>query len=268
MSRMNALERLLGPYAITNITLYLVIGQTFVYLTAMLGMLDVRYLLFVPALVAQGEWWRMVSFVFVPPNAHWLFIAFAMYLLYLFGSGLEQAWGAWRYNLFLLVGYVLTVAVALLTPGSVATNLFIGGAIFLAYAWLNPDFTMMLFFVLPVKIKWLALLAWLGYGYTLVTGPMAAKLGVLAAVGNFLLFFGKDIVARVRTGKQQVAQQSRRKAARVEAAEVAVANMCKVCGRTAQTDPQLDFRYRTEGDNEVCYCTEHLPKSGATPTGS
>jgi len=136
----------------------------------------------------------------------------------------------------------------------------------LAYAWLNPDFTMMLFFVLPVKIKWLALLAWLGYGYTLVTGPMAAKLGVLAAVGNFLLFFGKDIVARVRTGKQQVAQQSRRKAARVEAAEVAVANMCKVCGRTAQTDPQLDFRYRTEGDNEVCYCTEHLPKSGATPT--
>ena len=93
MSRMNALERLLGPYAITNITLYLVIGQTFVYLTAMLGMLDVRYLLFVPALVAQGEWWRLVSFVFVPPNAHWLFIAFALYLLYLFGSGLEQAWG-------------------------------------------------------------------------------------------------------------------------------------------------------------------------------
>ena len=103
---------------------------------------------------------------------------------------------------------------------------------------------------------------------SLVKGPMEARLAVLAAVGNFLLFFWRDIVARGRTGKQQFAQHSRRKAARAEEAEVAVANVCKACGRTPASYPQLDFRYRTEGDNEVCYCTEHLPKPGASTPGA
>ncbi len=267
MSRLNAIERRLAPFAIPNLTLYLVIGQTFVYLTSMLGLLDVRYLLFVPALVVHGEWWRIFSFVFVPPPAHWLFIAFALYLLYLFGSALEQAWGALRYNLFLFTGYLLTVAFAFVTPGALATNIFIGGAIFLAFAWMNPDFTMLVFFILPVKIKWMALIAWVGYAYTFFTGGLAAKLGVVAAVGNFLIFFGKEIWERVRHGRRQMVRQTR-SAPRKRDAEIRLIHRCSVCGRSSDSNPELDFRYRSEGTAEVCYCGDHLPQVGTENQGA
>lgn len=262
MSRLTALERRLAPLAIPNLTLFLVIGQAFVYLTAMLQLIDVRYLYFVPVLVMEGEWWRMFSFVFIPPRAHWLFIAFALYLFYLFGSSLEQTWGTVRYNLFLLLGYLLTVAFAFVTPGAVATNVFIGGAVFLAFAWLNPDFTMMIFFILPVKIKWLALLAWVGYAYEFFVGGLAAKLGVVAALGNFAIFLGRDVVNRLRGGRRQMVQQSRRRAERASAADLRLVHRCVVCGRTSDSAPDLDFRYRSEGEVEVCYCSEHLPKPG------
>src|SRR5690606_287470 len=133
---------------------------------------------------------RVFTFIFVAPNAHWIFIAFLLYFLYFAGSALEAHWGTVRYNLFLWSGFLLTVALACFAPYNVASNVFIGGSIFLAFAHLNPEFTMYVFLVLPVKLKWLALVAWVFYGYTFITGGMATKLGVIAAVGNFLIFFG------------------------------------------------------------------------------
>jgi len=265
MSRLHAWERRLAPFAIPNLTLYLVIGQTFVYLTAMLGVLDARFLMLLPALVLQGDWWRVLSFVIVPPNAHWLFIAFALYLLYLFGSALEEHWGVVRYNLFLLVGYLLTVGLAFVTPYSLASNVFIGGAIFLAFAWLNPDFTLNLFLILPVKIKWLALIAWVFYAYTFLTGGLAAKLGVVAAVGNFALFLGRDVFRRVRDGQRLREHRARHKA---EAPAGPLVHRCAVCQRTSQDHPELDFRYRDEAGAEVCYCWDHLPSRQAKATGA
>jgi len=262
MSRLLAWERRLAPFAISNLTLYLVIGQTFVYLTAMLGLLDARFLMFLPALVLQGEWWRVLTFVLVPPNAHWLFIAFALYLLYLFGSALEEHWGVVRYNLFLLFGYLLTVGLAFVTPYSLASNVFIGGAIFLAFAWLNPDFTLNLFLILPVKIKWLALIAWVFYAYTVLTGSLAAKLGVVAALGNFALFLGRDVIRRVRDGQRLRTHRGRHRA---EAPAGPLVHRCRVCERTSVTHPELDFRYRDENGAEVCYCWDHLPSRQTKP---
>ncbi|HEX2101187.1 MAG TPA: hypothetical protein VHF69_11010, partial [Candidatus Synoicihabitans sp.] len=90
MSWWSKLEQRLEPFAIHNLTLYLVMGQAFVYLTAMLGLLDDGKLVFVPALFLQGEWWRVLTFIFTPPAANWVFIAFALYFLYLTGNALEQ----------------------------------------------------------------------------------------------------------------------------------------------------------------------------------
>ena len=133
------LERYLEPFAIPHLTLYLVAGQTFVYLSFLLGLLDPAKLMFVAALVVQGEVWRLLTFLFFPPAAHWVLIAFALYFLYFTGSALEQYWGMVRYNLFIFCGYVLTVGLAFVNPEMLATNIFIGGAIFLAFAYLNPD---------------------------------------------------------------------------------------------------------------------------------
>lgn len=256
-SWLHKIERRLEPFAIPNITLYIVIAQTFVLLTGLMRLVEVEKLIFVPVLFAAGEWWRIVSFVAMPPGFGML-VAFALYLFYLYGNALEQHFGVLRYNLFLLSGYLMTVALAFVSPGYPATNLFLGGAVFLAFAFLNPDFVLNLFFILPVKIKWLALIMWVGYGFTFVTGNMTEKLGVLAATGNFLLFFSGEIVQRLRTGRRAAQHQVRRAKLRQEAI-ITPMHRCTVCQRDSNSHPDLGFRYRTEGEAEVCYCEDHLP---------
>jgi membrane associated rhomboid family serine protease len=178
MSLLDKFERRLGRFAPTHLTLYLIIGQVFVTLSAMLGLLDLRQFVLVPALVTHGEPWRLVTFLFYPPPVNLnstfslVLLPFAWWIFYLMGNALEHYWGSVRYTLFLLLGCVLTIGAAFLTPGAPVTNAFIGGSVFLAFAWLNPDFELSLFFILPVKIKWLALLTCLYYAYGLATGTL------------------------------------------------------------------------------------------------
>lgn len=256
---LNKLERRLEPFAIQNINLYIVIAQTAVLLLVLLQRLNPLQILFVPNWFLAGDYWRVLSFVAMPPPGKW-FVAFALYLFYLYGSALQQHMGVVRYNLFLFVGYALTVGLAFVSPNAPATNLFLGGAVFLAFAHLHPDFVLNLFFVLPVKIKWLALISWVGYGYTFIVGGMSARMGVLAATGNFLLFFGQDLVEQIRTGRRRVQHSAQRSKLRRELAQPM--HRCSVCQRDSETDPDLGFRYRTEGDKEVCYCEDHLPPRG------
>lgn len=260
MSWIQRLERRLEPYAITNLTLFIVIGQTFLLLTSLLELIDLRLCVLVPALAQAGEWWRLFTFVFIPPPASPLFVAFALYLLFLYGSALERHWGAFRYNLFLLTGYILTTGLAFFAPFSVTTNIFIGGSIFLAFAWLNPNFEILVFFVLPVKIKWLALIAWLGYAYEFIAGGPAAKLAVAAALGNFFIFFGHDLWLTIRHRSRRIQTEQKRRAE--TGVNDSARHTCTVCGRTDVTHPQLDFRYAAD---DRCYCTEHLPSRRTAP---
>lgn len=252
MSILNRLERALGRFAIPNLSLYLVMGQVFFWSVSFLGSFDIERIALLPVAVQAGEWWRLVSFLFLPPNSSPVFIAFAWYLFWMMGTALEGYWGVFRYNLFLFTGWALTVAVAFLVPGAYGTNLFLAGSVFLAFAFLNPDFEMMLFFILPVKIKWLALIQWAFYGYAIITGSWAVKVATLAAIGNFLLFFSGEIIQRIKTGRRRMEHQARAAAAREEAAEPR--HRCVVCGKTDLTHPQEDFRY---GDDDKCYCSEH-----------
>ena len=236
------MERRLEPFAISNITLYLVVAQVFVLLSAVLGKIDLNQLYLLPALVLEGEVWRLFTFVAIPPPFEGslgpVFVAFALYL-------------------FLLVGYLLTVGIGFLSPMVLATNLFLGGTVFLAFAFINPNFTLQLFFILPVKIKWLALITWVYYGYLFLVGGATARLGILAATGNFFIFFGGEIRQRIRSGRHRVKAQAKREKLRQELS--GPMHTCTVCERDSDANPELDFRYRTEGDDEVCYCEEHLP---------
>jgi membrane associated rhomboid family serine protease len=257
MSFLNRLERALGRFAIPNISLYLVIGQVLFWSVSYLGQFDLSRIQLLPVAVVHGEWWRVVTFLFLPPNSSPIFIAFAWYLFWIMGSSLEGYWGVFRYNLFLFVGWILTVAVAFAFPGNYSTNLFLAGSVFLAFAFLNPDFEMMLFFILPVKIKWLALIQWLFYGYTVAVGSWPAKFAALAAIGNFFIFFSGDIIQRVKTGRRRMEHQSKVAAART-AAENEPRHRCVVCGKTDLAHPLEEFRY---SDDDQCYCSEHRPSA-------
>jgi hypothetical protein len=185
-----------------------------------------------------------------------VFIAFAWYIFYIMSTALEEYWGAFRFCAFIGFGWLLTAGVSFLTPLAYSSNVFLAGSVFLAFAYLNPDFELMIFFILPVKIKWLALLQWIGYGYVLIVGPWSARLAVIAATGNFLFFFAGEIANRMGTGRRQMNHQAKVFAASSDEREPR--HRCRVCGKTELSDPKKDFRYCSKCAGNQCYCADHI----------
>lgn len=254
MSRRRFL-RFLESFAIPNLSLYLVIGQVAIFGLELLGTIpSSEPLWLIPARVLAGEWWRVVTFILVPPATSIFFIIFAWYMFWFFGSALEAHWGVNRYNLFLFTGWAITVGLSFFVPRSIASNAFIAGSVFLAFARLAPNFEIALFFILPVKVKWLALFTWAMYAFSFVTGGLAAKLAVIAATGNFLIFFGRDLVMSFAQRKRRLAYAA---AAKSED-EGPPRHRCKVCGKDSESHRDLDFRYCSTCTDDSCYCPEHL----------
>jgi hypothetical protein len=257
MSLLDKLERTFGRFAIPNLPLVIVIGQVFVLATSMFNLIDPLKLILVPAWVLEGDWWRIFSFIFfiqVPKSAlGFVFTAFGWYLFFLMGNALEQHWGVFRFNVFLFISYAFTVGLSFVTPGAPVTNLFILGSVFLAFAYLNPDFEMLLFFVLPVKIKWLALITWVLYAVQFFRGDLAIKLQIGASILSYLLFFGPDIFLSRRFRANRARQAAQR-----AKDEEAPRHVCHVCGKTDKSHPQLDFRYCSKCAGDQCYCPEHI----------
>ena len=256
MSFLDRLERALGRFAIPNLTLYLVIGQVGVYLALMLGRLDPEWFVLIPQLVLAGQGWRLLTFLLAPPSASVIFIAFAWWIFYLMGNALEAYWGAFRYNLFLLLGYVLTVGLAFLAPAWPVRNGFLASSVFLAFAYLNPNFELAIFFILPVKIKWLALLTWIFFAYQFIVGGVAARLQIIAAVGNFFIFFANDIWLGAKQHRRRMMGEATRLASVAAAGQPR--HRCRTCGKTDLSNPELDFRYCSKCAGDQCYCSEHI----------
>ena len=253
MSRQTKIERKFGRFAIPNLTWYLVGGQG-IALILSLAMPDlIGAIQLLPAAVSAGQWWRVASFIFTPPFGNPIFAIFTLYFLYFMGSALESHWGTFRYNVYVLIGFLLTIGAAFLFPMHVASNTYITASIFLAFGYLFPDYEILLFFVLPVRVKWLAAVAWLYYGFCLVTGDWPARTLILAALTNFFLFFGRDIFFHVRYGYRRMQKKSTDAAIRIKPIHV-----CTVCGVTDKSDRNMDFRYCTRCEPPLAYCMNHL----------
>ena len=141
---MQPMKRILQRFAIHNLTMYLVGGQGLALILSLSapGLADQMAL--IADAVTVGQWWRLLSFLFTPPFGNPIFAIFALYLLFLMGNSLEDQWGAPRYNLYLLIGYLLTIAAAFAFPANAATNVYVTGSIFLAFAFLFPNFEILL----------------------------------------------------------------------------------------------------------------------------
>src|SRR5262245_40353758 len=118
MSFLSRLESKLGRYAVPNLTLFLIAGQVLVYVAQRMGPPGARpvaeKIALIPERVMQGEWWRLLTYLFDPPQTNPIFAFFAWYIFYLMGTTLEATWGILRYNLYLAIGYFASVAFAFL----------------------------------------------------------------------------------------------------------------------------------------------------------
>jgi hypothetical protein len=253
MRLLSRLERTFGPFAVHNVTLALVILQSLMWCLIQARPEIAQGLILDRSLLLKGEVWRLLSFVFFPPLTNPIFLFFALWLLYLMGTALEAQWGAFRYNLYLLIAYIATIASVVIAPEGVATNQYLVGSIFLAFAYLYPDFQLLLFFILPVKVKWIALVTWVLYFYSFATGDWLTKLLVVASVSNFLLFFGLDILQRIKLGHRQMSRKMGALAVQDEAI-----NRCVVCGTTEKSNSRMEFRYCPACVGTPCYCMDHM----------
>ncbi len=253
MRLLDRLQRRFGRFAVPHLTEGLIACQVVTYLAGMFQPQSLAKIALIPSRVLQGEVWRLATFVGQPPPVSPIFVLFFWYLFYLMGAALEGTWGTFRYNVYLLSGYVATVAVSFLQPNAPASVAFLQGSIFLAFAYLYPDFEILLFFILPVKVKWLALLQGIGYGYGLLYGDWSARLLIAASLCNFALFFWHDIYFRLRAGRRRMAGQ----AAQIQAAR-RPRHTCAICGANNLSHPKMSFRYCSKCAGGQCYCADHI----------
>jgi hypothetical protein len=250
---LSKLERKLGRFALPNLTLFLIVGQVLVYTITQVRPRALENIQLVPAKVLEGDIWRLFTFLVQPPETIPIFAFFFWYLFYLMGTALEHQWGVFRYNVFLLIGYVATVAAAFLVPQATASNVFLEGSVFLAFAYLYPNFELYLFFILPVKIKWFAMFAWIGYFLQFAYGDWSTRAMIAASVLNFFVFFGRDVLDRIHGGRRRMAWQAKQIANQAKPF-----HRCMVCGITDKSHPQMEFRYCSQCAGACGYCTEHI----------
>ncbi len=256
MKLIDKLERRYGSWGVPNLTLVFIMAQVSVYIISYAQPQILNAFFLKPSLVLQGQVWRLLSFLVIPPFMNPIFAFFFWYLFYLMGNSLEHYWGTFRYNMYLLIGYLATIVASFIVPDAISSNGFLQGSVFLAFAFLNPDFTLYIFFILPVKIKWLALITWIFYAYTLIFGDWISRLMVISSVLNYLLFFWSDLKDRMRTGgRHMTSHASRFSQTKVEKEPF---HKCIICGATDLSHPDMDFRYCPQCSGTPGYCIDHL----------
>lgn len=209
MKLLNQLERKLYKFRIQPFFSYIVFAMAGIYLIDLFFpqfFLISRMMLFTPAVYA-GEIWRLITFIIIPPGGSILQTTLTLYFYYFVGTALENRWGPRRFLLFYAIGVISAIIAALIT--GIGTNLYLNLSLFFAFAILYPDFQLLLFLVLPIKVKWLALLNGLYYLYGFVNGNWAIRVAILFSLANLLLFFGGDIYNHLRMA---ISQWKRRQA--------------------------------------------------------
>jgi membrane associated rhomboid family serine protease len=254
MALLNKLERRLGFLAVPGL-IRIVIGFTALVWALMWLNPNFRSALDLdPARIRHGEVWRLVTYIFIPQTQSPLWIIFALWFLWWIGEGLEHAWGPFRLTLYFFVGIIGTTIAAFFF-GSDSSNRLLLASLFFAFARFYPDQVIYLFFILPVKIKWVAWVsaAFLLFGF--VVGSNSYRMALVAALANYLIFFGPEIIYEARHRGEVSAR--RKRYARSSRSEAQPLHKCAVCGATELSDPNLDFRVARDGEE---YCVPHLPK--------
>lgn len=283
------LQRFLQKYAVSNLSLVIIMCYGFGYLLQYVNASFLNYLTLNPYAICHGQIWRLVTWVLVPPDtSNILFILIAMMFYYSIGTSLERVWGTYAYNVYIWLGIGITIigafvvmAVSYILAGTAGISLtgesaaayfaaisryfstyYVNMSIFLAYALTFPDAVVLLWFIIPVKVKWLGvlygvLLAW-DFVSTAMRGGWFVCVAMAASLANFLIFW-------LRSGKMRrfSPREKKRRADFTDASKMRpkagqARHRCAICGRTELDDPTLEFRYcsRCEGNYE--FCQDHL----------
>ena len=266
---LDKMERRFGRYAIRNLTMYLLAGYAIGYLLSFTMPQLLTYFTLEPAQILKGQVWRLLSWVIIPPNDNIIFVIFMMLLYYSLGNTLESYWGAFRYNVYIFSGILFTVIGAFIVNGliggitgfgSLYSTYYINMSIFLACASIMPDYQLLLYGIIPIKMKWFAILDVVLLAVDAVQGGLIIRIVIIASLLNFIIFFFCNRNLRGHSPKQAARRKKFQKQISRPQNQYAggAKHRCAVCGRTELDNPTLEFRYCSKCNGNYEYCQDHL----------
>ncbi len=283
---MNKLEKRFGRFAVNNLIVYLlacyVVGYAMKFIGWMKGLDLLSYMTLEPYyIIHEHQFWRIITWLFIPPidSPIWAIIMFMLY--YQLGMALERSWGAFRFNLYIFGGILFTLLSAFavygifallgwgagVTIGLFISTYYINMSIFLAFATCFPEMRVMLYFFIPVKMKWMAIV-YIGFvGFDVIRylyyGAWYAAVPILASLLNFAIFFFSTKNLSRFNPKDIKRRQEFKKAAApppeyTRGGSQIARHKCAICGRTELSNPELQFRFCSKCNGNYEYCNEHL----------
>ena len=266
-------------FGIRNLMLFIVIGNIIVFLFSMMDKSGyfLSYLLFNPQLILRGQVWRLLTFVFVPESTSLIMLAITLYFYYFIGNTLERQWGTAKFTLYYICGIVCTVVYGMIVGllGNVGYfamgSSYINLSMFFVFATFFPESRVLLFFFIPIKIKWLAYLnaAYFALGVIsyLMVGNILLALVPIIAILNYFIFCGDMLLDSIsslrrrsnrRRNSNVVDFKKAAKQAYSETQNKGYTRKCAVCGRTDTDYPNLEFRYCSRCEGYHCFCEDHI----------
>lgn len=276
MNFLNKMERKYGRYAIHNLTKYMIgcyaIGYILLYIGQAFGANFFQYLLLSPYHIMHGQIWRIVSWILIPPSSsNIIFVLIMLSFYYYLGTALERTWGAFRYNVYILGGMLCTVIGAFilyfisgpnemfsLINGMSFSTYYINLSIFLAFAMNYPDMEVLFMMIIPIKIKYLALLDVAYLLYDLIRGGWGTRTVIIASLLNFIIYFLMTRNYRRISPQEIHRKQQFKKAVHPQMTPGRTRHKCAVCGRTEKDGEHLEFRYCSKCNGNYEYCQDHL----------
>lgn len=263
-------------FAVPDLMRYIVFGTAIVYVLDMFSdnMLSAFLSFSFPAII-HGQIWRLVSFIIVPDSMNILWTVVSLLFYYSIGTTMEREWGSAKFTLFYACGILLTIlsgVISGLFGAGYVSMTAVNQSLFLAFATLYPNAQIRLYFILPLKAKWLAIfyVVMMGWNvlstffkYPLALVPYVLLLilpPILASLVNYALFFWSDLsnamgLARHRASRQTV---NFKQATRHAQQQKGYLHKCAVCGKTDTEYPDMEFRYCSKCNGYYCYCMKHI----------
>ncbi|MHA3770546.1 rhomboid family intramembrane serine protease [Verrucomicrobiota bacterium sgz303538] len=259
MSWINRAEAKFGHIAIPGLPRIIVGFNALVFVLYNLNPNFLGLLTLDPNLVMQGQVWRLVTHVFIPSFGGilpgWFSAALYMLFLWFIGNGCEQAMGSFKFTWYYVIGMIGITAATFFFGGNFS-NFLLNTSLLFAFARFYPEVVIYLFFVLPVKVKWVAWISGALLVLEFLTGSWSYRASMLVALSNYFLFFGPGMISEARH-RNEVAARRRRFESEARAVNDEPLHRCAICGRTEVNAPHLEFRVAKDGQE---YCLDHIPK--------
>jgi hypothetical protein len=277
MKLLNKLERRFGRYAIPYLMRYVAILFIAGFAIAFLDYRIAALLSLDFDAVMHGQIWRLVTFIIPVGYSNILFFLIKVYFYYIIGNTLESNWGSFRLNLYFFSGLLFNLLSSLITY--LITGLSISpsmdllcSTMFFAFAALYPNVQFYLYFLIPVKAKYLAILEGAVYIYNLykyiTSGAYLLIIPLVVAFANFLIFFfatrnyhrisPSEFKRKANYRRQMNEAKSQGNVTQFRGRNVVTRHKCAVCGRTELDGDQLEFRFCSKCDGNYEYCMDHL----------